>query len=444
MGEFQVYHRGRLHVHLLQTTQFRTRHLSLKICRPLHRDSVTKSAMIPYLWMDGTSRLPSPLDIARYSDELFGALIRTNVGKRGPLQLAEVYASVPEESRAEEARGVFDDVVKLSLELATDPLRGPTGFSTEFVKREKSLHQKRIASQADDKIAYAMEQCTLHVCRGLPEGLPRLGFEEDIEALTPAELWAAHEQLLKESDVYLYIVGDIKEPDAMGEQLLEQLERQLPAASAASATSLGSAAVSKELVRAIPADGRGDEPEFITERQQVQQGKLNFGFRTGVSYDDEDYPALLVANGILGGFPHSKLFRNVREKESLAYYASSRLDGLSGIVAIQTGIEPGVAERAQQIILEQVDAMKQGDVSDEELHLTQGALANQYRQVMDQPVSRLEIHFSGTLAGIDRDVETLMKRMHEVSREDVVRASNRLRLDTVYFLSSQEGETHGN
>lgn len=435
MGEFQVYHRGRLHVHLLQTTQFRTRHLSLKFCRPLQRDSVTKSAMIPYLWIDGTSRLPTPLDIARYSDELFGALIRTNVGKRGPLQLAEVYASVPEESRAEEARGVFDDVVKLSLELATDPLRGKDGFSAEFVKREKSLHRKRIASQVDDKIAYAMEKCTLQVCRGLPEGLPRLGYEEEIEALTPAELWKAHEQLLKESDVYLYIVGEIKDSDALGEQLLGQLEQQFKAAKGA---------VSRQWVRAIPADGRGDQPEFITERQQVQQGKLNFGFRTGVSYDDEDYPALLVANGILGGFPHSKLFRNVREKESLAYYASSRLDGLSGIVAIQTGIEPSVAERAQKIILEQVEAMKQGDVSEEELHLTQGALANQYRQVKDQPVSRLEIHFSGALAGIDRDVETLMKKMHEVSREDVVRASNRLLLDTVYFLSSQEGETHGN
>lgn len=435
MGEFLAYQRGRLHVHILQTSQFRTRHMSLKLCRPLTNEHATSTAIIPYLWLDGTSRLPSPLDISRYCDEQFGALVRTNIGKRGPLHLAEVYASMPEESSAEEAAGVFENIVNLSLELVTDPLHQDDGFSPDFVKREKSLHAKRIASLADDKIAYAMEQCTLHVCRGLPEGVPRLGYAKDIEGLTPSSLWSTHEQLLSESEVYLYLVGDFKDPDKTGEQLLSLFEEHLPKPQQR---------IEQTLISAIPLpEQRDTKPEFLTEHQAVQQGKLNLAFRSGISYGDEDYPALLVANGILGGFPHSKLFRNVREKESLAYYASSRLDGLSGIVAIQTGIEPGVVDKAQEIILQQVDAMQKGEVTADELTLTQGALMNQYRQVMDQPVSRLEIHFSGTLAGIDRDVETLMKRVSEVSVEDVVQVSSKLLLDTVYFLGSKEAETHG-
>ena len=436
MGEFLALHRGRLHVHILPTSQFRTRHLSLKLARPLTREHVTPTAIIPYLWPDGTSRLPSPLEFARYCDEQFGAAVRTNSGKRGPLQLAEVYASIPEESRSDEAKGVFENIVDLCLELVTDPMHDDHGFNPEFVKREKSLHQKRIASLVDDKIAYAMEQCTLHVCRGLPEGLPRLGYEEDIEGLTPESLWSTYQQFLRESEVYLYVVGDIKKPDDVGKRLLDQFEKHLP-------EFRGSA--EKTLIKPIPARDRSDgDPDFIVEREKVQQGKLNLGFKTGVSYGAEDYPALLVANGILGGFPHSKLFRNVREKASLAYYASSRLDGLSGLVAIQTGIEPGVMEQAREIILEQVEAMRKGDVTAEELTLTQGALTNQYKQVMDQPVSSLEIHFSGTLCGIDRDVETLMNNMNRVTVDDVVRVSDKLVLDTVYFLSSQEGETHGN
>lgn len=440
MGEFLAYHRGRLHVQILQTSQFRTRHLSLKLSRPLTRETVTPLAVIPYLWLDGTTGLPSPLDISRYCDEQFGALVRTSVGKRGPLQLAEVYAQMPEESRADEAAGVFENIVKLSLELATDPLHVGGGFSPDFVKREKSLHAKRIASITDDKIAYAMEQCTLHVCRGLPEGVPRLGYLEDLEDLTPESLWHLHEQLLSECEVYLYLVGDFQSPEKTGEEMLNLCEQHLPkqAGGRASGSPAGS-------LRAIPVrTDRSSEPEAITEHQAVQQGKLNLGFVTGVSYSDEEYPALLVANGILGGFPHSKLFRNVREKESLAYYASSRLDGLSGIVAIQTGIEPGVVDKAREIILQQVEDMKKGEVTQDELALTQGALANQYRQVMDQPVSRLEIHFSGTLAGIDRDVATLMQKMQDVTVDDVVRASQKLTLDTVYFLGSKEVESNAN
>jgi predicted Zn-dependent peptidase len=378
--------------------------------------------------MEGTTGHPSALAITRYADELFGAVVRTFINKRGDRHVLEVQASVPEEGTVDGASEVFERVQDLMFELIADPLLGDRGFVAENVERAKSLHQKRIQSVYDDKIAYAMERCLEEVCAGAPEGLPRLGFLEDLAGIDGERLWSVHQEVLSTSDVHVYVVGNVAAPDALGQKILENLMQRLGAGHRAKTTA----------VRALEVKVR--DVRKVVDRQPVQQGKLNLGFRTGVSYGDPDYLPLLVANGILGGFPHSKLFMNVRERASLAYYASSRLDGLTGIVAVQTGIEVANRERAEEIILQQVEALKKGEITDEELEFTKRGLRNQYLQVLDQPLSMAEIHFSSVLAGLQRDVEDLLNRIAGVTKEDAVRAANHLQLDTVYFLTTEEGK----
>ncbi len=426
--KFVTSSHGRFSVHILPTSKFRTRHVGVKLALPLARDHVTESAILPYLWMEGTSAHPSALDIARYADDLFGAVVRTFINKRGDRHVLEVQASVPEEGTVDGASEVFERVQDLMYELIADPLLGDYGFVAENVERAKNLHQKRIQSVYDDKISYAMERCLEEVCKGTPEGLPRLGYMEDLAGIDGQRLWSVHQQVLSTADVHVYVVGNVADPESLGQQIMENLLRRLGTGHRTKAS----------VVRALETQTR--DVRRVVDRQPVQQGKLNLGFRTGISYGDPDYLPLLVANGILGGFPHSKLFMNVRERRSLAYYASSRLDGLTGIVAVQTGIEVVNCEKAEEIILQQVEALKKGEITEEELEYTKHGLRNQYLQVLDQPLSMAEIHFSSVLAGLQRDVEDMLDRIAAVTKEEAVRAANHLQLDTVYFLTTEEGK----
>lgn len=433
MSQFIEYQRGRLRLHILPTTQFRTRHFLMRLRHPLSEANVTARALLPFLWMEGTERLPTPLDLARHTDELFGAVLRTGTSKRGNLQVAEVYASAPEESRLDNVAGVFQQVIDLALEVVTDPLRTENGFQEATVQRAKNLQAKRIASIADDKMAYSMDRCLQNVCKGRTESLPRLGFADELDSLSSSELWSEHQALERDAQICVYMIGDFSDLDDVAQQQLTNLERVFETTQRQQEMAA---------VQPVPKRSHQTEPDTIVERQNVVQGKLNLGFRTGLSLASASYPAMIVCNGILGGFPHSKLFMNVREKASLAYYASSRLDGLTGLVAVQTGIEAGVMEQAQQIILEQVSAIQRGEVTQDEMSLTLKALKNQYRQSLDQPVTRAEFHFTGKLAGVDRDVTDLMDAISQVTIDDVVQVSQDFELDTVYFLRNQEEIAH--
>jgi predicted Zn-dependent peptidase len=432
MNKFQSFHQARFHVHILQTAKFRTRHLSIKIALPLTRDTVTSTAILPYLLMEGTSTQPSAKDIIRRTDSLFGSVVQSSIGKRGDLHVMEVSAMVPEESGLAGARGLFEAVSGLALQVLTDPARGEDGFVTEHVVREKALHKRRIESVFDDKIAYAMERCMEEMCRNLPQGLHRLGYPEDLSNLSAATLWQAHQDALAEAQFHAYCVGQFDRPDDIAQNIIDHLARLVPT---------DERRVESHVVTAVQLQERS-APQTVQDEQEVSQGKLNLGFRTGVSYSQSEYLPLLVCNGVLGGFPHSKLFKNVREKESLAYYASSRLDGLTGVVAVQTGIDVKHYEKALNIIEEQVKAVQNGDVTEEEMAFTQRGLKNQYQQLLDQPMSMADVHFSSVLTGIERDATELLEGVSAVTRDEVIRASQHLTLDTIYFLRNKEEATH--
>ncbi|MCL6548437.1 MAG: insulinase family protein [Alicyclobacillus sp.] len=432
MTDFQTVRRGRLAVHVLHAPRFQTRHVSVRLVRPITREEVTASALLPYLWMEGTTRYPSAEALQRRADDLYGAVLRTGIGKRADRHVLESYAAVPEEVSLGQTEGLLDEAVDLALDLMADPLREGAAFPARHVEREKVLHRRRIESTFDDKVAYAFERCVEEVCRGDAAGLSRLGYAEDLAALDGAKLWQTHVNALREAELHAYVVGGAQDAGALADALLQRLEQRLPEARAEAA---GTA------VQPVPVGAlapRGGEVNRVTDRQNVAQGKLDLGFRTGVSYHSDDYPALLVCNGVLGGFPHSKLFVNVREKASLAYYASSRLDALTGVVVIQTGIEIERQEKALSIILDQVKALQDGQVSDDELEWTRRSLRNQYLQLMDQPTSIAEVHFLGGLAGRVRSIPELLEAVEAVDKADVVRAAGRLQLDTVYFLRNQE------
>lgn len=417
-------------VHIFPTKQFQTRQMSIRLVKPLARDGLTATAVLPYLLMEGTRNHPSAKNIMRYADDLFGVVVRTGVSKRGTVQVVEASASMPEESAIRGANGLFQQVQRLLFEILAEPKLDNNRFPDAHVDRELTLHQKRIESLYDDKIAYAMERCVEEMGRGEMFGLPRLGYLDDLPGLSSEALRRTHEQLLQQAEVHVYIVGNFESPEATAEVILSALQ-----------SNFGSQESLRHQIGKLEAVSyRGGAVRTVEENQDVNQGKLNLGFRTNTAYSHLKYPALLVANGILGGFPHSKLFVNVREKASLAYYASSRLESLTGVVTVQTGIDSKNYEKALEIILQQVETLKQGVVSQEELEFTKSGLRNQYLQAQDQAMSMMDVHFSGVLAGSERTINDLLEQLSSVNIDDVVEMAQALRQDTVYFLGNKGGE----
>ena len=158
------------------------------------------------------------------------------------------------------------------------------------------------------------------------------------------------------------------------------------------------------------------------------------GFRTKVTLTEPGFYACTLLNEILGASPISKLFVNVREKHSLCYHCSSNYNAFKGTLLISCGLEPCNRASAEQEILAQVEALRCGDISEEELTAAKKSLENAYRQLLDSPAAMESYYYGRALLGVDASLERCRERIRGVTREEIVELAKDLIPDTVYFL----------
>lgn len=172
----------------------------------------------------------------------------------------------------------------------------------------------------------------------------------------------------------------------------------------------------------------------FTESLPVTQSKLSLGFRTGVTGSHAAYPAMMLFNCIFGGGVQSKLFRQVREAQSLCYYASSTLEKQKGVLAVASGIASESFDAAREEILRQLSETQQGHITAGELDAARRTVLAGLRVSQDSPAALENFWLSQNLLGLTWGLETLQEKIAAVTLDEVVDAANRVRLDAVYFL----------
>ncbi|SDY69703.1 Predicted Zn-dependent peptidase [Evansella caseinilytica] len=419
---------GALNVHVLPSTTYKTNTILLHMRSPLEKNTVTKRAILPYVLQSGTMEHPSRQHIRRELDELYGATLQADVSKKGENHIMSLKMEVANEKFLSDSRPLFARGLQLFSSVLLSPKVNDGAFDKAIVEGEKRTLKQKLASVYDDKMRYANKRLTEEMCKEEPFGLFVYGNQEDIPSLDGASLYSYYKQVLSADQLDLYFVGDVEEAEI--KQLVETHFAEL------------SSMPARESVPPAPAAKQPKEPREVMEEQEVQQGKLHIGYRTQTTYSDEDYFPLQLFNGIFGGFSHSKLFINVREKASLAYYAASRVESHKGLLIVMSGIESKKFDDATTIIFQQMDDMKAGKFTDEDLTQTKAVLKNQLLETMDVPRGRIELEYHSRLSDKSRPLEMWTEEIDKVTKEDVVKVAQKMQLDTVYFLKGKEEAAH--
>jgi predicted Zn-dependent peptidase len=423
---FQTVSLGNIRLHICPSDKFKTTTFSAFITNALRTDTVTQNALLPNVLSRGTSSYPTTVALRQKLNELYGAGSFGDVFKRGERQVIQFGMDLANETYLQDAPSLMEDGIRLFCEMILNPFTENNQFRPAYVEAEKKNLKQRIDSLQDDKIRYAAERCVQTMCEGEAYSLYTYGNASDIGAIDAKSLYSYYQNVLESSPIDLYCVGDVNADEVQTlfakhfDGKIQQAQRpEIPFADVAHHV---------------------DKVKMAVDRLDVNQGKLNMGCRTQISIRDDAYPALLMYNGILGGFAHSKLFMNVREKESLAYYCSSSIESHKGLLFIQSGIEEKNLERAIDIIKEQLIAMKNAEITDRELEQTRATLSNQLREGQDRAFELIGFHFQSVLSGKQRTLEDLLQKINAVTKEDIKQVAEKIELDTIYCLRGQEGE----
>ncbi|MCM3175357.1 pitrilysin family protein [Paenibacillus sp. MER 99-2] len=411
-------------IHVLPTKRFKTFAISLYAGVPLQEETVTKVALTPFVLRRGTESYPETTQFREQLEHLYGAGFGFDVYKRGDYQIVQFRMDTINDSFVGGDEQLLDRSFAFLGEVLTRPAQENGHFRSSYVQAERETVRKKLESIVNDKMRYAAERSIEEMCKHEPYRLHPLGERKDLSTIEPQGLTNSYQAWLQDASMDLYVVGDTTLEEV--ENLVERhfnVERATSADYHAQEATLGD-----------------NEVNTVVERMSVSQGKLNMGLRTSITYRDPEYASALLYNGILGGYPHSKLFVNVREKESLAYYASSRYDGHKGIATIQSGIEIPNYEKAVTIIKQQLEEMRSGTITDLEMSQTKAMIRNLLKEMQDSAYEMIAYDFNRQLSGKDRTVEELLSQVESISKVDVQQAAEKFRLDTIYFLRDEKEE----
>ncbi|MGI2734323.1 EF-P 5-aminopentanol modification-associated protein YfmF [Bacillus cytotoxicus] len=420
--EQQMHELGGLRVHIIPTDKYKTNTFVFCFKAPLNEETVTERAILPYVLQSATEKLPSVIRLRQYLEELYGSSLAVDVSKKGEEHIISIYMDVANEKYLQDAPPLFEKALSMLSDIVLHPATEGKGFLQSIVESEKRALLQRIEATYDDKMRYANERLIEEMCKVEPYRLSSNGKKEDVPLITSEKLYQYYQKVLAEDEMDLYIIGDISDNAAELVRKYFSISPRVP----------------KE--KNVILHKRNNEEKEVVEKQELKQSKLNIGYRTYVTYRDEDYFALQLFNGLFGGFSHSKLFVNVREKNSLAYYAASRFESHKGLLFVMSGIEGKNYEKAVAIIKEQMKAMKNGDFSEEEIQQTKSVIRNQILEAIDTPRGFVELLYHGIIAEHTRPVEEWVTGIESVTKEEIVKVANQIELDTIYFLHGTEGE----
>ena len=398
-------------------TRFKQGCLSFQLIRPMKKEEAAKNALLSSVLLRGTRFHPDLRSITAKLDTLYGASVSPLVRRVGDYQTVGFYCGFMDDRFALPGDRVMEPMLSFLEEILLDYPVENGGFRRSFVESEKKNLAATIDAELNDKRAYAMSRLFKLLCAADSFGIPRLGEKTDVLAIDAVDLCRHYETILRESPIHIFYVGSAELSQV--EDLLSPLWKRMERCPVTLPPQTGY----------NPSQGRDE-----TETMEISQGKLCLGYTTPITNRDEDFPVMQVMNTIFGAGMTSKLFMNVRERLSLCYSVGSSYYGSKGIVTVSAGIDFDKEAMTRAEVEAQLDACRQGDISESELLSAKEALLSSLRATHDSPAAIEGYYATAALSGLKLSVSEYMAAVNAVTKEQVAAAARLVTPHSSYFL----------
>lgn len=409
---------NRLKLNIIKSDKFKTNLVGLYIQRPLIKEEVTKNALLSMILSKSTMKYPTFFELSRKLEELYGSVLVSNVVKKGEKQIIQIKMQFPNSKYIDN-----DNIMKESIEILNgiinEQVVEDNGFASKIFNQQKKNLKEKIKGRINDKMKYALDRCVEKMCENENYSLFEYGSIDEIDKIDEKGLYEHFKNIIKGSPIDIFVIGDVDK-----DKVVELIKNNL--------------VIKRDKIVDIPRESIHksiEEVKFFEDNLNVNQGKLTLGYRTNVPYESDLYESSILFSNILGGGPNSKLFKNVREKESLCYYIFSRVEKFKSLMLVSSGIEFQNFEKTKNLIIENVESMKKGDFTEDDIEIAKKSIITSIRSLSDAPNMLMDFYFAQVLSDVPEDIEGIIEKINRVTKDSIIEAGKKFELDSIYFLN---------
>lgn len=405
-------------LHTINTDKFKTNLISVFLTTKLKREDITLKALMLSVLRRGTQNLKTQAEISEALEDLYGANFDCGIDKIADNHVLKFYIESLNENYLYEKEDTLSKSINILSDIVFNPLTENESFCKQYVEEEKINLKQIIEGKKDNKAQYSTDRCIEEMFKGVPYGLYKYGYVEDLEKIDAKELYAEYKKLIENCQIDIFVSGNIESKDI--EKIITE-------------NSLINKLQPREINVYEEIEPKDLQNNVVKEEMQISQGKLVIG----LNVPDDNKSAVTIYNAILGGGANSKLFQNVREKASLAYTAGSIYIKTKNKILIKSGIEPKNYEKAVEIIKKQLEDIKNGEFTDKNIQDAKELVIAGYKSMQDEQDSEISFYFNAEMQQDNNSIEQRIEDFKKVSKEDIVEAAKQITVNTVYFLTEE-------
>ena len=409
--------------HVINTDLYKTNMICVIITMPLDRENVTKNALIPFMLRRGTQKYPDQYILNRELEKMYGASFDCGIDKTGDNQILKFYIDTVNNDYTLDKENILEKSIDMLLEIVFNPILENGNLKEEFLKVEKDNLKRVIESKIDDKDTYSLEACVSSMYGEKGYGLYKYGYVEDIENININDLSNHYFEMIQNAKIDIFLSGNFEAKDV--KDILEKNEniKKLK-------PRIGNYILNNEFTE---SKQKVENYSEIIENMNITQGKLVLGLDI-LSTMENLRATALVYNAILGDGASSMLFQNVREKAGLAYSTRSKFIKQKLNIFIRCGIQIEDYEKALNLIKEQLENIKLGNFSDEDILNAKSYLVSGIKAIKEDQDSEIVFYIGQEISKRNITIEEYIEQVEYVSKEEIMSFAKDVQINTVYFL----------
>lgn len=411
-------------IYKINSEKFKSIYFSINFTMPVNKRQISENALLSAVLGKSNKKFKTQKEIQMYLYSLYGANFDIGIEKFGDLYNIEFRGECINKKYLPNNTDVVNEVLEFLYDAIYNPNVLNGAFDEEVVEREKDFILNKIREVKDDKLRYGIRKMEELMCKDEPFSTYVYGDEDDIYKIASSDLYKRYNEVISNSCITFIISGNLLGYEDIDEKVNNIFNNKL---------------VSKLNYKELIYNQKLNHiQEVVEESQQTTQSVLSYGLRINNS-NSNDFYKLSVYNALLGGTPSSKLFQNFREKESLAYTVRSRYYRFKDIIIIYAGIQKENYEKAKLVLENEINKIKDGEISDEEFEASKKSIISDLKEWNDSKIA-LSKMFISNLFSLKNDsltLEQMVDKFEKVTKQDIIDIASKITIEKIYFLGGE-------
>ena len=406
-------------LHLIKNEKFKMNHITFRFSGDFNQKTVARRVLVAQILATANAEYPTAQRFRERLASLYGATLSTKVSTKGLVHIIDIELSFMKNRYTMAKENLLEEVIEFLYQVLFSPLVTVEQYQSKLFELEQANLINYLKADKDDSF-YSSEL-----------GLKKLFFTNPASQTSKygtAELavvensytaFQEFQKMLREDRLDIFLLGEFDDYRML------QLFNRFPF---------------EDRQKDLVFDYQQEFSNIVQEKlevREVNQSILQLGYSFPTRYGDKDYFTLLVFNGLFGGFAHSRLFTEIREKEGLAYTIGSHFDIFTGLLNVYAGIDKKNRNRAMQLINRQFSTIRTGRFSEALLKQTKKMLQVNLKLAGDSPKVLIERSYNGQYLKNHYSVDDMVDNIDKVNKADVMQLTKNIKLQALYFLEGK-------